>query len=769
MKINPTLNGKYRLNGNGKADRRKPSVPLGVATSKLLESMTEEEPKDIGELADRMDEDYQVSFASKILIAHLKSVPVTVSIGEDVQPADEPRVAALADLVQSLWYSSLESMSESISKGRVAYEKVWAFDPTRLLTYIRKFEPLPFEQTTQQRDANGHFTGIKVESNKKSKRKKLNGRTEEVADSITLTEDKSWWLAIDATALEPHGRSRYLGAVRKEWEQRCEIFKLRDIFLKKFMLRGGIAHGPEDGEDEDGTKFSYPDQLTLALKALQTGGLLYIPGERDENGDYPITFTETPNLQDPSPVDAVIDKSDIRILRGFGISELSVQQTGDLGSFAMAVVHRLVLMSVVQSILQQWVDSFQKYVINKCVEQNFEGPSHSLSDMLVITYPDLTAVPDSLMQEIAKAIVSAPTLSPVSTALDIEQILDAAGIPIAPDFQDRLQAALRAQAQMRPISDPAAQPPGGNGSVPGPLRSGVGLANPSDNPDGLLGAGDSLPELPDWETITEAGLQQISALWEQLFDALQDRRVISPTVLELLRDIQLAEADIRQAARLLGMASLWKPSVAMQPGGIAMASGPPLRPGEPLVQYPWMTSVLRFLANKNILTREEYRRLSSQDKRDTITVKNISDNSILRRIRDAIKESVKRGETPEQFRERVKTVAALPRAESETLLRTNSKQGYIEGKQQALSEPAVANAFPYDMLTDTNDDRVRDEHRAVSNFVVRRGTPEHRVLLRLVSDFNCRCDLIPLTEARAQERGINTYGDLPVAVLRLYG
>jgi hypothetical protein len=383
------------------------------------------EAKDVAELSERMRRDYQVQLAELVLVANLKAAHVTISvIGGD------ERAALLASHLQRLWDSSLTGMTAAIGDGRVAYEKIWDYDPDANLSHIRKLEPLPFRLTSMRLTEQGEFNGID-----------LTARPE----PLSIPPEKSWWLALDPTAGEPHGRSRYVGAPHEVWKERREAIRLRKLFLKRFAVRAGVAHIPPTVEDERGQLIDNFEATGKAIDELLAGGMLLFPNTRDPQGNYEYDYTDPPSTLDPSPIDTVIDGLDAEQLRAFGVPEKTVIEGQAVGSFAMVSQQMLILYAVVEGLLSQFVDSFQKYIIDKVVEANY---CRLTAPRITASYIPLTQQPNSLLADLVRSILTAPQLSPLvaSGAIDLPQMLEDAGIPVTADLAERLRELLTPQS-----------------------------------------------------------------------------------------------------------------------------------------------------------------------------------------------------------------------------------------------------------------------------------------------------------------------------------
>jgi len=383
--------------------------PIGHSHSAAaLAALRHREPRNISELATRMRDDYQVRLAEAVLAANLRAARVTITT------TGNARAQALAGHLQRLWEQTLPAMLPAIGEGRVAFEKVWCYAADANLSLIRKLEPLPFDPTELRLQPGGAFDGITLQAGPRP---------------LVIPAASSWWLALDPTPLEPHGRSRFLGAPFTVWKERREAIRLRGIFLRKLVISGGVAHVPPTVELENGQSLDVFQETARAYDERLAGGLMLFPNDRDADGNYLYNYTEPPTLMDPTPLEAVIDGLDIEQLRSFGIPEKTVVEGQAVGSFAMVGLQMLTLYAVIEDLLSQFENSFQRYVIDKHLAANFDAGT--LPDMTIAHEP-LADRPDSLVAEIVKAAVTAQQLPPLFAdgTLDIDRLLTDAGLPV---------------------------------------------------------------------------------------------------------------------------------------------------------------------------------------------------------------------------------------------------------------------------------------------------------------------------------------------------
>lgn len=383
-------------------------IGRGVASAALA-TLREPEPRHVGELADKMRLDYQVKLAELTLGANIQAASVTISVeGDD-------RARLLTEHLQQLWDASLPSMLGAIAEGRVAFEKVWDYHASANLSYIRKLEPLPFAPTRLRLTARGAFDGIDLQCDGQH--------------ALVIPPDNSWWLALDPSPIAPHGRSRFLGAPLQVWKERREAIRLRQVFLKKLVVSGGVAHVPDELQLENGQSVDVFAETARAYNEWLAGGLMIFPNTRDRDGRYAFDYTDLPHTLDPAPLDSHIDGLDQEQLQSFGVPPKTVLEGASTGSHAMVSQQMLTLFAVCEDILKQFEASFQKYVIDKALQANFPPARMPRID---IDHEPLDRRSASLAEEVVKQVLAAPHLNPLlsSGVINVPDLLRAAGVPL---------------------------------------------------------------------------------------------------------------------------------------------------------------------------------------------------------------------------------------------------------------------------------------------------------------------------------------------------
>lgn len=771
------------------------------------------EPRELGETVREMDEDYQVAYARRVLAAQIAAVPVTISVDG---PTDD-RATAIASHLQTLWDDSVDAMQDAIGYGRRAFEKCWKYDPSAQVNYIHKLDPIEFGDSRLKLGERGRFEGVEI-------------KVEKTREWELIPPDASWWLALDSTGKYPHGRSRYFPAPWRVWKDKKSAVLNMSRFLRRFAIRGGIAHIPMEGRDpETNLRIDNAEKMQESLEALYSGGTLLMPNDLHPSAndnryawDYQEADTRT---LDPGPLLSAIDAYDVQILRAFGIPEKTVTEGDAVGSFAMVSNQMLTLFAVVESLLSQFAKSFNRYVADKVREVNYgvgRGPEFK------VTFPQLTTRPDGFVVEVVKLLAANPTFiqAAMEGAVDLRQMLTSAGLPVVDGFEEIVKSVAQrmATAAGAAIVAPAEAAAMGSGEFGGVSRlqwkrnreaindlvtefingdkteayalamlqtlglteataravlqaasdgeitvdeangvtASVGLANTV-----KVRAADGLA-VPSQDALLAEALEEFDALFQALIDAMAAGQ--TDRVGELRQEIIDLQAGMRTASRVLGMLSPWAPGINTYGEGDAKRITSTIRMANELggYRFPWLQRAMDFLFGKRVVTATQFAKMTKADKREVLSVPGVDSEKTLRSIRAKLAKATQDGTSLRDFRAAIADEVSLSRSQTETLYRTNVKQGYVAGMDDALASPAVDEEFPAVLYQASPDSRVRDAHWDLDGFVCLRSDRAYKVLKAALSDWNCRCTMIPLSLEDAESRGLKTYADLPASAVAEY-
>lgn len=403
------------------------------------------ERKDLGKIVSEMRADYQVSFCERILGANIAAIQVAAT-GETVSEE-------LTEALQTLWDRTLSSMLDSIAYGRVAYELEWR--EYHGFQVPCRAEPLPFE-LSRMKLCEGRFAGIEV---------KTSG---DIWETIDVTN--SWWLAIDATVVQPHGRSRFVPAPYEVYKDKRGAKKNRQTATSKWGTRGPIMRGPQtDTDAQTGQVYDVLPELAPAVDTWSAGGMLYLSNDRDpyskDGAEYKFAVEQSDLAGfDPTAINDTIERMDVEMARAFGIAEQTIMEAGGVGTYGSITQKMLLLFAVCEGILDQWCRSFEKYVIAKVLAVNGLP-----AELITLSYTSLAQRPDSFVFEAIKILLANPTfVEALLTGVDISSMLEDAGFPVT----DQLEAALQSVAQRMAATAAAGAPP--MGAAPAGEMSGLG-------------------------------------------------------------------------------------------------------------------------------------------------------------------------------------------------------------------------------------------------------------------------------------------------------
>jgi SPP1 gp7 family putative phage head morphogenesis protein len=170
-----------------------------------------------------------------------------------------------------------------------------------------------------------------------------------------------------------------------------------------------------------------------------------------------------------------------------------------------------------------------------------------------------------------------------------------------------------------------------------------------------------------------------------------------------------------------------------------------------------------YLRDLTPVTRETFDGLSTQYQRDAFTVAGVSDQRLIKQIRDKLADVMAKGGTREDFTQAVRaltTDAGVEQLSSfllDTVFTTNMQKAYSLGRYEQQKQPETIAALPFWQYMTVGDDRVRPEHAVIDGFQARAIDPVWNKIYP-PNGFNCRCIVISLLESEvgkeASESGL---------------
>jgi len=268
------------------------------------------------------------------------------------------------------------------------------------------------------------------------------------------------------------------------------------------------------------------------------------------------------------------------------------------------------------------------------------------------------------------------------------------------------------------------------------------------------------PNVPNWEVFADRAVEIAHELFDKLEAALAKEAPLAELE-EIRKQIEQLGNIVRVAGLVMGYMAPFKPK-RRKTGLIAF--GPTVPAAEVKSVFPWIQTAIDFLSSKEVVKASEFAGLSIDQQQAAFTAPGMEDRDELKNLRDEIAKGQNQeagGESLADFRKRIGNDLALTRAQTETVFRTNVKQGYVTGFDKGLKSDFVSELFPAVMFSATRDNRVRDTHFELDGFITLRTDPAYKVLLRALKDFGCRCSPIPMTLDQAEAAGgLKTISDL---------
>lgn len=183
---------------------------------------------------------------------------------------------------------------------------------------------------------------------------------------------------------------------------------------------------------------------------------------------------------------------------------------------------------------------------------------------------------------------------------------------------------------------------------------------------------------------------------------------------------------------------------------------------EPVISFPRIQQAADSLMRRNIVTREQYDRLTQQARNQAFTVAGESSEDALRTIRDTLAEDLSEGTSLSGFKKRLRESLEGSRigpAHLENVFRTNIQTAFSDGHEEIADNPIVDAMFPYMEYQPIDDARCRPEHLALGSLglngtgLYRRDDPMWNFFLP-PWDYNCRCSYTLNTIEAAARKGV---------------
>lgn len=262
---------------------------------------------------------------------------------------------------------------------------------------------------------------------------------------------------------------------------------------------------------------------------------------------------------------------------------------------------------------------------------------------------------------------------------------------------------------------------------------------------------------------------ELSPLYARLLTAFADRsKVKAADVDEILAAIQDVYARVNLLGLISGYLSPWVPRVQETPGRTIPAIAP--APVRQLSQVHYLASWEQLQSAMNWLSgkiRQFPARIVGLVTRSQLSAAAFGvdvDRAMIETLNSELQESIELGEGRDKWRERMKGIVETRRGFDETIARTAMHRAFHEGKNEILEEPVMQDVFPYRKYYATMDNRVRETHAALNEKIYHKDSRLFEEAQKRLSEYNCRCSEVPMTEEDALAEGVSMGGQPPSSI-----
>lgn len=793
-------------NSSGQFASNKSIATPVSGTKAVFDKARKAEPKNISQLVKAIESDASFLLGYSAIASKVEQCEISIEV-----KSDDPKASKLAKNLEGVWKKSIHHMMRSFAYGRAAFEKVFKVEDNDLVL-LSDLDYLPYEITEIQWNE-GCFDGLKVKGG---------------GQEVSLEPRDSFNLSLDSTPLEPWGKSRYLGAPQKVLKAKQELEGLTKNYLAKYALGILIGTAPEPEEKgafrkgdigeigNDGMPIDKLGIMATTLDSILSGGSLALPSKCYANGKpfWDVRFLESTSKGEP--LQAVSDQLDKQALHSLGIPELTLAQGSGTGSYGAASVQAESFQNLVAQILNQFKAAFQKYVIEKLIDENYwtERPS------LQIVFHD---VDKALVVDIARTLMATNTPSVFATqgALDVERLFQIAKLPIGSGIKQAIETIKELPLQGIPVAVPTETPVEDSEPVtsePSPVAEApeVPPIAPTENVAATALNGAQIASLLEITGQVVGGLLPVdaakaivgasfpfldTATIEAILGSLESFKPREAEPAPVAASLELAVDPPKETQRfpfddvadygLNKSKEIWAklPSILETPkldekaledffaelrearantilygkaeglknvGEKAPVKEKALSQTRQLGLFSWtpIQQAIDWLIGQDIVLPSDAKNLITESAKVAAEASGDIEEWLKQKIKDSIVESIANAEHPRDWKARVSQIVDLSNSEEEKLQRTYSHSAYIEGQEQALDTPRLKEAFPFFEYLATRDTRVRPEHLAMDGKVYSRKSNLYDKAKDLLGEWNCRCSQNPITESEAKAKGI---------------
>lgn len=183
---------------------------------------------------------------------------------------------------------------------------------------------------------------------------------------------------------------------------------------------------------------------------------------------------------------------------------------------------------------------------------------------------------------------------------------------------------------------------------------------------------------------------------------------------------------------------------------------------EPFLRLPMVERAAQILAEKRIVTREQFDQLTQEARSQSFTVARANSDATIEKMRNVLSDLVAKGPTLREFKERVSEeleTSQIGPGHAETVYRGAIQSAYMDGHNELADNPIVQEVFPYQSFEPIHDSRVRHNHLLLGELGID-GTNLYRIDDEFWDHYspplfyNCRCGVNLHSIESAARKGV---------------
>ena len=308
------------------------------------------------ELIDQMIRtDGQVRTLLRVLTLPLRTASPTFTVNEDgtdegQEEAEFVETALTAPYreggMKTTWRSVLAQMGQALAYGYCVLEKVWMIDPETNRIRLRKLAPRAARTCRFLLDRHGGLEGVRQRVQWQGQTRVVDIPPEKVLVYTAQAEENPWY-----------GRS-LLATAYYHHDKKQRLYYLQNLAAQFHAVPGLLGRCPPGAKKAERAEFT---SLLSALRANSVG-----TASRDWEVETIKGSGQMPNMI------PIIDHHDALMAKTILAQFVQLGAQGsDRGSWALSTDQTDLFLLSLQTILNEWADTFNYYLIPQLIDYNF--------------------------------------------------------------------------------------------------------------------------------------------------------------------------------------------------------------------------------------------------------------------------------------------------------------------------------------------------------------------------------------------------------------